>query len=142
MIENPMLMVTCFKPLFSSADQNWRTPSGIYRLLDDEFHFDFDPCPSNPQFNGLEVDWQTSNFINPPYKDVAKWIAKGYAESLKGKLCVFLVASRTGTRWFQDVCLPHAKEIRFIKGRLRFGNAQNSAPFDSVVIVFDGRTPR
>lgn len=139
MIENLLKMVHSFKSLFSSNNQDWRTPQATYELLNKEFNFNFDPCPPNPSFDGLTVDWQERNFINPPYKDVAKWVRKGYEESLKGKLCVFLVASRTGTKWFQDYCLPFAKEIRFIKGRLRFGESKNSAPFDSVVIVFDGR---
>ena len=139
MIQNPMLMVSRFAPLFSSKDQTWRTPQGIYDLLDAEFHFEFDPCPPNPQFDGLTIEWKDRNFINPPYKDTLVCIKKGYEESLKGKLCVFLVASRTDTRWFQDYCLPYAKEIRFIKGRLRFGESKNSAPFPSAVIIFDGR---
>ncbi|MFA5307473.1 MAG: DNA N-6-adenine-methyltransferase [Candidatus Babeliales bacterium] len=166
MIENLLKMVRSFKSLFSSNSQDWRTPSSIYNALNNEFDFNFDPCPTlcdkcslrqpkykscsnhlppqlichTAKFDGLTVDWKEQNFINPPYKNVAEWIKKGYEESLKGKLCVFLVASRTDTRWFQDYCLPYAKEIRFIKGRLRFGDSKNSAPFASVVVVFDGRS--
>jgi len=125
--------------LFSSARQNWKTPKIFYEKLNNEFNFDFDPCPVNPTVDGLEIEWKKRNYINPPYSEVSKWIKKGYEESSKGKLCVFLTASRTDTRWFHDYVLPYAKEIRFIKGRLRFDDCQNSAPFPSVVIVFDGR---
>jgi site-specific DNA-methyltransferase (adenine-specific) len=125
--------------LFSSLKQDWKTPKEFYEGLKKEFNFDFDPCPVNPTFNGLEIEWGKRNFINPPYNEVSKWIKKGYEESLKGKLCVFLTASRTDTRWFHDYVLPYAKEIRFIKGRLKFDDYNNSAPFPSVVIVFDGR---
>jgi hypothetical protein len=30
-----------------------------------------------------------------------------------------------------------ATEIRFIKGRLKFGDAKNSAPFPCVIVIFD-----
>jgi len=125
------------KVLFSSQSDNWRTPEKIYQELNKEFSFDFDPCPPNPTFNGLEVEWKEKNFINPPYSEVAKWIKKGYEESLKGKLCVFLVASRTDTKWFHEYVLPYAKEIKFIKGRLKFSGHNNSAPFPSVIIIFN-----
>ena len=124
------------KTLFSSLTDDWNTPDSLYKRLDDEFNFNFDPCPSNPTFNGLMIDWKERNFINPPFKQVAKWIKKGYEESFKGKLCVFLVASRTDTKWFHKYVLPFAKEIRFIKGRLKFSGYKNSAPFPSCVIIF------
>jgi site-specific DNA-methyltransferase (adenine-specific) len=129
-----------FKSLWSSKDQDWRTPDGLFVMLDIEFDFDMDPCPVNSTFDGLQVQWWGErNFINPPYKDVAEWIKKGYEESLKGKLCVFLVAARTDTRWFHNIVLPYAKEIRFIKGRLKFSGSKNSAPFPSMIVIFDGR---
>lgn len=125
--------------LFSSQSDNWRTPEKIYNELNKEYNFDFDPCPlkENPEFDGLEIEWGKRNFINPPYSEVAKWIKKGYEENKKGKLCVFLVASRTDTKWFHEYVLPYAKEIKFIKGRLKFGGHSNSAPFPSVVIIFE-----
>ena len=127
------------KPLFSSERQNWRTPKKLYEILDEEFQFEFDPCPNDPQFDGLEIEWLSRNFVNPPFRDVGKWIKKGFEESQKGKLVVFLVASRTDTRWFHDYALAYAVEIRFIKGRLRFDGFHNSAPFPSCIIIFDGR---
>jgi site-specific DNA-methyltransferase (adenine-specific) len=131
-----------FKSLWSSKSQDWRTPEGLLDLLDEEFDFDMDPCPVNSRFNGLEVVWGECNFINPPYKDVAKWVKKGYEESLKGKICVFLVAARVDTRWFHDIVLPYAKEIRFIRGRLKFSGNKNSAPFPSMIVIFDeGKIP-
>jgi hypothetical protein len=52
---------------------------------------------------------------------------------------VFLVPARTDTRWFHDVVLPNAREIRFLRGRLKFGDAENSAPFPSMIVVFKER---
>jgi hypothetical protein len=126
------------KTLFSSQNLTWRTPNETLRELHKEFNFDFDPCPPNPTTDGLTIEWGKSNFVNPPYgREVGRWVKKGYNESLKGKIVVFLLASRTGTSWFQDYCLPFASEIRFIRGRLKFGDSKNSAPFDSVIVIFN-----
>ena len=121
---------------FSSQRSDWQTPKAVYEVLDAEFHFDLDPCPHNPTFDGLNILWGQSNFVNPPYgREIGKWLKKGYEEYLLGKTVVFLIPSRTDTRWWHDYCMK-ADEIRFIKGRLKFGNATNSAPFPSAIIIF------
>jgi len=123
--------------LFLSERLDWRTPQGVYDKLNEEFGFDFDPCPANPTFDGLSVPWGQSTFCNPPYgREVGKWIKKGWQESLLGKTVVLLVAARTDTAWWHDYCLKG--EIRFIRGRLRFDDQKNSAPFPSAIIVFKG----
>ena len=123
---------------FSSLRSDWTTPVDFYVGLDDEFHFTFDPCPVTPTFNGLTSEWGLRNFCNPPYgRQITAWIKKGYEESLRGKLVVFLLPSRTDTRWWHDYIMK-ADEIRFIKGRLKFGGAKNSAPFPSCIVIFQG----
>lgn len=129
------------KVVFSSLTDEWRTPQSLYQKLDREFHFTYDPCPPKGHFGFFEP-WGERNFINPPYSEVERWISKAWRESRKGKLCVLLVASRTDTKWFHRYVLPYAKEIRFIQGRVRFVNnsgVRNSAPFPSMIVVFDGR---
>jgi hypothetical protein len=106
--------------------------------LNDEFHFDFDPCPLDGTENGLAslfVEWRGRRvFCNPPYgPGIDKWLERG----LEANLTVFLVPARTDTRWFHDIVLPKAKEIRFIRGRLKFGEATNSAPIPSMLVVFE-----
>jgi site-specific DNA-methyltransferase (adenine-specific) len=126
------------KLMFSSASNNWRTPTDTYNDLNKEFNFDFDPCPlrETPLFDGLNIDWGKSNFVNPPYgKELKHWIKKGYEESLKGNKVVMLIASRTDTNYWHEYVMK-AKEIRFIKGRLKFGDSKNSAPFPSCIIIF------
>ena len=125
------------KLFFSSLDQTGRTPKKLYDELDKEFSFDFDPCPNNPKFDGLTIQRGKVNYINPPYKHQKVWVKKAYEESLKNKTCVMLLPSRTDTRIFHEMILPHAKEIRFIKGRLRFEQYENSAPFPSMIVVFN-----
>ena len=63
---------------------------------------------------------------------------KAKLEADLGKTIVLLVPSRTDTRWFHDYALK-ATEIRFIKGRLTFGDATNSAPFPSCLVIFGGK---
>ncbi|MBL8049621.1 MAG: hypothetical protein JNM46_00225 [Anaerolineales bacterium] len=122
--------------LFSSLRGNWKTPKALYQGLDAEFSFDYDPCPPKPTFDGLASEWGMVNFVNPPYgSEIGKWIEKGYDEHLKGKTVVFLIPSRTDTRWWHNFILK-ADDIRFIKGRLKFDDQKNSAPFPSVIVIF------
>lgn len=120
--------------LFSSERQNWRTPKAFYQALDSEFNFDFDPCPPNPTFNGLEVSWGKMNFCNPPYNQIAKWVERAWLQRMIGKKTVLLIPARTDTKWWHEYIMK-AKEIRFIKGRLKFDEHKNSAPFPSCIVV-------
>lgn len=124
------------KVMFSSAHDNWSTPKDVYDALDKEFHFDHDPCPIGG-LNGLNSEWGESNFVNPPYSDIKIWVAESYGRVLKGKTVVMLIPSRTDTRWWHEYIMK-ATEIRFIKGRLKFGGAKNSAPFPSCIVIFKG----
>lgn len=132
-------MTSKHKVHFSSQRLDWKTPKAVYQILDAEFNFDFDPCPANPQFDGLKIKWRKSNFVNPPYgRELPHWIAKGYCEYLDGKTVVFLIPSRTDTKWWHKYCMK-ADEIRFIKGRLKFDDQKNSAPFPSAVVIFNSK---
>lgn len=120
---------------------NWKTPKYVYDYLDKEFVFDFDPCPSNANFDGLEIEnWSAMNFVNPPYNrtELPKWINKGIEEQKKKHYSVFLIPSRTDTKWFYKI-FEHATEMRFIVGRIKFVGAENSAPFPSMIVVFGPR---
>ena len=70
------------------------------------------------------------------FKDLKIWVKKAYEESLKDKICVMLLPVRTDTKIFHDVILPYADQIRFIKGRLKFEQYKNSAPFPSMIVIF------
>jgi len=129
--------------LFSSKkSDNWQTPTWLYKELDKEFKFDFDPCPLKPTFDGLKVKWGKRNFVNPPYKKIKEFLVKGWQEIKKGnaETCVFLTFANTDTRWFHN--LPYgAVEIRFIMGRLKFldesGKVQNSAMRPSMIAILN-----
>ena len=128
-----------FKGLMTSLSPHWATPKWLYEELNKEFHFDFDPCPLNGN-GGLDIKWGKHNYINPPYgRKITDWIAKAYQETQRGALCVLLIPSRTDTRWWHDYIMK-ADEIRFIKGRLKFGDNKNSAPFPSCIVIFRGNS--
>ena len=122
--------------LFTSATAHWSTPVELYEKLDNEFHFNDDPCPLHSETDGLNRAWGERTFMNPPYgRQIGDWLRKAYEESQLGKTIVCLIPSRTDTRWWHDYVMK-AREIRFLRGRLKFGGAQNSAPFPSAVVVF------
>ena len=121
---------------FSSASEHWATPIETYSALDKEFGFNFDPCPLHSEEDGLQVSWKGRRvYCNPPY---GPKIRSFLDKANEAELAVFLVPARTDTKWFHEIVLPLAKEIRFLRGRLKFGGSKNSAPFPSMVIVFRG----
>lgn len=130
---------------FSSLTPEWATPQDFFDTLHKEFGFNLDPCATKenakcPDFytkseDGLSKDWYNKRvFCNPPYgRVIGDWVRKcatGGAE-----ITVALLPSRTDTRWFHEFIYGKA-EIRFIKGRLKFGGHKNSAPFPSMIVIW------
>jgi len=137
------------KLMFSHEDNTWETPRAFFDKLNDEFRFTLDPCclPETakcekyytPKENGLMQNWEgQSVFCNPPYgREIYTWVKKCSEESLKqNTIVVMLIPARTDTKYFHEFIYNKAREIRFIKGRLKFGNCKNSAPFPSMVVIF------
>ena len=124
-------------PIYSSQTVEWPTPLSVYQVLDAEFLFDFDPCPLGGDVDGtarLLNSWAGKRvFCNPPYGPKLGDFLKC---ALDAELAVFLIPARTDVKWFHEIVLPHASEIRFIKGRLKFGDAKNAAPFPSMLVIF------
>lgn len=135
--------------MFSSKTDQWATPQAFFDDLNAEFGFTLDPCADEfnhkcakyytKQQNGLTQDWGGETvFCNPPYgRETQHWVKKCHDEVLRGNcLCaVMLIPARTDTRWFHEYIYGLA-EIRFVRGRLKFGDSANSAPFPSMVVVF------
>ena len=134
--------------MFSSKTDMWSTPQKFYDKLNDEFNFTLDPCATEDNAkcdnfftvddDGLKQDWSGNIvFCNPPYgRAIKDWVKKSYEESLKNNTTVvMLIPSRTDTIYFHDFIYGKA-EIRFIKGRLKFGDVKNSAPFPSIVVIY------
>lgn len=133
--------------MFSSKTDQWATPQDFFEEVNAEFHFNLDVCalPENakcqayytPEMDGLKQPWYGTCWCNPPYgREIKKWVEKAYNEHKKNGNCiVMLLPARTDTRWFHDYIYGKS-EIRFIKGRLKFGNAKNSAPFPSMLVIY------
>jgi len=124
------------KGLFTSASEHWETPKDLYDVLNNEFSFNDDPCPLHSQTDGLTRPWGSRTYINPPYgRKISMWLEKAYTESKLGKIVVALIPSRTDTSWWHNYVMK-ADEIRFLRGRLKFGNSKNSAPFPSSIVIW------
>jgi len=140
---------------FSSVKDTWTTPRDLFNKLDTEFGFTLDACALAcsalcPQWYGpdhtdplrrdcLVTDWVTDArggaiFMNPPYgRVIGAFMAKANNEAQRGARVVCLVPSRTDTNWFHNYAIHW--EVRYLRGRLKFGDAVNSAPFPSAIVV-------
>ena len=129
----------------SSATDEWATPQDFFDRLNAEFGFTLDVCalPESakceayftPETDGLAQDWRGVCWMNPPYgREIGRWMRKAWESCIAGATVVCLVPARTDTAWWHDFAMRG--EIRYVRGRLKFGNAKNSAPFPCAVVVF------
>jgi len=133
---------------FSSKSNEWYTPQYLFDELNEKYQFTLDPCASHEnakcdkyftiEDDGLTKDWSKDIvFMNPPYgRNIKHWIKKAYEESVKGATVVCLIPARTDTTYWHDYIFNNAYNIKFLKGRIKFGGAVNSAPFPSAIVVF------
>lgn len=136
--------------MFSSKTDQWSTPQDFFDSLDREFSFTLDPCADSSNHkcdkyfiredNGLNQSWRGETvFCNPPYgKAIKDWVKKCYEEARQpDTTVVLLIPARTDTAYFHDYIYKRPDvEIRFLRGRLKFGDGKNSAPFPSMVVIF------
>lgn len=130
---------------FSSATDLWSTPQHFFDKQNLIYNFTLDVCATQENAkckkyftkddDGLKKNWDGVCWMNPPYgREIKQWMEKAYKESLKGVIVVCLVPARTDTVWWHDYAMKGS--IEFIKGRLKFGNSKNSAPFPSALVIF------
>lgn len=152
--------------MFGKATDEWSTPQSFFDVLHREFDFLVDVAavvanrkcslyfgPDHEASNyrdGLLAPWSQllagttgAAWMNPPYSQCAAFLRKAENEARRGCTTVALIPSRTDTKYWHEHVWDTARhrtrpgvEIRFVKGRLKFGGSENSAPFPSVVIVF------
>jgi len=146
--------------VFSSATDDWPTPRYLFDALDAEFGFVLDVCasrrnrkaaswygldhPVRSRRDGLAGDWAADAaraggavWMNPPYgRGIGAWMAKARTAAESGATVVCLVPARTDTAWFHDSVLAAGAEVRYLRGRVKFGDAAHGAPFASLVVVF------
>lgn len=131
---------------FSSKTYEWSTPQAYFDLVEAEFgFFDLDPCATadntkgrawwTKEQDGLGKPWYGRVWMNPPYGyGIKDWVRKAYTSSLRGCLCVCLLPARTDASWWHDYVMKG--EVRFIRGRLKFGGSKTNAPFPSALVIF------
>lgn len=131
---------------YMSETVEWATPKEVFARLNFIYNFTLDPCSTHANAtcskhytiaeNGLAHSWQGERvFMNPPYgRVIGDWMKKAYEESCGSALVVCLVPARTDTAWWHDYAAKG--QVTFIRGRLKFGDGKNSAPFPSAVVIF------
>jgi phage N-6-adenine-methyltransferase len=132
------------KVLYSSNSCEWETPQDLFDKLNAIYEFELDVCASKEnakckkyftkEDDALSRDWRGHRqiWMNPPYgREIGKWVKKAFETG--GVVC--LLPARTDTKWFHDYCLKYG-QIEFIKGRLRFNNCKENAPFPSMLVRF------
>ena len=139
------------KAMVSSKTNEWATPQSLFDKLDAEFHYDLDVASTDENTkcyqhytqkdNGLIQPWQfiskSACWMNPPYGgQTGLWIQKAHEESRKGATVVCLIVSSTDRSYWHDFIFPFAAQIRFIRGRITFGEAKTTAPFASAIVIF------
>lgn len=146
------IIMTLIKSMVSSKTNEWETPQWFFDALNAEFGFTLDPCATKDNHkclkfytisdDGLKYDWSKDVvFMNPPYGGrTGFWIYKALEESKKGATVVCLIVSSTDRSYWHDYIFPFAAQVRFLRGRLKFGVAISTAPFASAVIVFSNKT--
>jgi phage N-6-adenine-methyltransferase len=132
---------------FASKKMDWPTPRGLFKELHDEFRFTIDVCASaenacmerywTERDEGLMKSWEGERvWMNPPYgRQLGRWMLKAATEAGHAELIVALVPSRTDTAWWHEHAMG-ATEIRYLRGRLKFEGAENSAPFPSCLVIW------
>jgi len=131
--------------MFSSESGEWETPKDLFDKLNEFYHFTLDPAATDSNHkcdkyytikeDGLAKSWDDNVvFCNPPYgRAVGEWVKKAHESK---STVVMLLPARTDTRWFHQY-IYNIADIYFIKGRLKFGGHKNSAPFPSMVVVWN-----
>lgn len=136
--------------MYSSLKSEWETPQLLFDNLKQRFPFQIDVCADennkkcekyfSVEDDGLKQSWYDYDFawMNPPYgKKIGLWVRKAYEQSLNYVTVVCLLPSRTDTKWWHEYIMKGAAEVWFVKGRIKFSNHKNPAPFPSVIVVFD-----
>lgn len=135
------------KGMYTSNSEEWGTPQELFNRLNKEFNFTIDICASKentkcPKYytkeeDALKQEWGGVIWMNPPYgRQIGNWVKKAKEIARQGKATVVcLLPARTDTAWWHDYAMK-ADEIRFIKGRLKFGDGKGSAPFPSAIVIF------
>lgn len=135
-----------WRVVLSSCHDEWETPQDLFDRFDAEFHFALDACATEKnakcaafftaEQDGLRQAWRGTVWCNPPFaRQIGRWVKKAYESSKAGATVVMLIPARTDTVYWHEF-VSRAAEVRFLRGRVKFGGARTGAPFPSAVVVF------
>tara|TARA_B100000902_G_C26824364_1_gene675584 strand:- start:79 stop:585 length:507 start_codon:yes stop_codon:yes gene_type:complete len=132
-------MTTYTKIMWKGDNQLAQTPPEVWEPLKEEFGELFDPCPMEPEVDGLSIPWSGDqwNYVNPPYDSCQAWLQKCAMEFIHDRKIVALIPCRTNTNWWFNWVLPYATEIRFIKNGVKFVGYKRKSPFPVALVVYD-----
>lgn len=131
----------------SGENKEWATPQWLFDALSAEFYFTLDPCATqqnakckkfySQEDDGLSKSWANETvYMNPPYgRPLEKWMKKAYEEATyNNAIVVALIPARTDTKWWHQYAVRG--QIRYLRGRLNYGDTRGVAPFPSVIVIF------
>ena len=141
--------MSLIKPMVSSKSNEWATPKKLFDRLNEEFNFTLDPCSTHEnakcknnytiEDDGLSKEWEGNVvFINPPYGGhTGEWLEKCKHEAHEHHcVCVCLIVSSTDRSYWHNIINIYAQEIRFMRGRVKFGDSKSTAPFASAIVDY------
>lgn len=124
------------KLFFYSKNDQIETEKEFKKALEDEYKFDFDPCPLvRPEWDGLKVDWGKCNWVNPPFSNIDKWVRKALDERKKGNTTIMLMPCRPNSNYWHELVFPNASKMFFFN-KIRFEGYKRHIPVPLVLIEF------
>lgn len=132
------------KVLLGIGDKNDKiqTPPSFLEALNKIHHFDFDPCPLEmPAWDGLKAEWGKSNWVNPPFSEIAKWLKKGTEEKEKGNKSLFLITLRSTCKYWRKFIWPFATDFILLENNVKFVGFERAFPVPLCLIEFDPSKP-
>jgi len=125
----------------SQKDQKAQTPDWILKWITRHYGKYFDPCPANPRFDGLSIDWGNVNFVNPPFDNISKWIDKGVHETkTKDSVSIFLIPFRPHTKYIRRSS-KYIKQCLVFDSRIAFKNYDSKLPHCMCICIIANKIP-
>jgi hypothetical protein len=132
----------------SKGKDDVETPEDLKAYIYEKWQIDHDPCPTTFSVesaqnvpdkertvpDALKSEWGQRNFVNPPFSKIKPFFKKSIKESKKGKLSIFLVPARTGSKYWSKNVFPYASRIMFLRGGIKFQQYQKNSPFHLALI--------
>lgn len=141
--------------IMTPQSDEWATPQDLFDALNAEFGFTLDVCAGadnhkcavwiSKEVDALSRPWSATVerlpercWMNPPFSLTAEFMTKAVEETRAGNLVVALIKAATDVAMWHELVMPHADEVRLIRGRLSYVQNGKSAPttFPSCVVVF------